>query len=176
MNARQADRLLRLTNRLLRGYRRITRDATITELSRAEASPFRFPVVSKAANPTALGSLSSSTTADLHENSPHSAPRPSPSESATMLASGNEPEVADLFLLDAERAIHEGRFREAVLFCWSTIDSTFSRKYDDLVDSKLAGRMGRGPGVLQRRRLRLEEENERRVVPRQRSIPVPRIR
>jgi hypothetical protein len=37
------------------------------------------------------------------------------------------------------RAVHEGRFREAVLFCWSTIDSTFSRKYDDLVDAKLAG-------------------------------------
>ena len=55
-----------------------------------------------------------------------------------MLASGNEPEVADLFLLDAERALHEGRFREAVLFCWSTIDSTFNRKYDELVDAKLA--------------------------------------
>jgi hypothetical protein len=55
----------------------------------------------------------------------------------TLLASGSEPEVADLFLLDAERAIHEGRFREAVLFCWSTIDSTFNREYDKLVDSKL---------------------------------------
>ncbi len=55
------------------------------------------------------------------------------------MASGNEPEVADLFLLDAELAIHEGRFREAVLFCWSTIDATFNRKYDQLVDSKLTG-------------------------------------
>ena len=26
---------------------------------------------------------------------------------------------------------------EAVLFCWSTIDSTFNREYDKLVDSKL---------------------------------------
>jgi hypothetical protein len=56
-----------------------------------------------------------------------------------LLASGNEPEIADLFLLDAELAIHEGRFREAVLFCWSTIDATFNRKYDQLVDSKLTG-------------------------------------
>ena len=45
---------------------------------------------------------------------------------------------SDLFLLDAEQALHEGRFREAVLFCWSTIDSTFNRKYDELVDAKLA--------------------------------------
>jgi hypothetical protein len=55
----------------------------------------------------------------------------------SMLAFGGEPEVADLFLLDTERAIHEGRFREAVLFCWSTIDSTFNRVYDKLVDAKL---------------------------------------
>jgi hypothetical protein len=47
--------------------------------------------------------------------------------------------VADLFLIDAEQAIREGRFREAVLFCWSTIDATFNRKYEALVDSALAG-------------------------------------
>ncbi|MGO9467102.1 MAG: hypothetical protein ACLQVF_23415 [Isosphaeraceae bacterium] len=55
-----------------------------------------------------------------------------------LLSEDREPEVADLFLLDAEQAIYEGRFREAVLFCWSTIDATFSRKYDALVDGRLA--------------------------------------
>jgi hypothetical protein len=58
------------------------------------------------------------------------------------LASGNDPDVADLFLLDAERALHQGRFREAVLFCWSTIDSVFSRRYDALVDATLVGEWG----------------------------------
>jgi hypothetical protein len=37
------------------------------------------------------------------------------------------------------RAIQQGRFREAVLFCWSTIDSVFNRKYDVLVNAGLAG-------------------------------------
>ncbi len=45
--------------------------------------------------------------------------------------------MAELFLLDAERALHQGRFREAVLFCWSTIDSVFNRRYDALVDTAL---------------------------------------
>jgi hypothetical protein len=47
--------------------------------------------------------------------------------------------VAELFLLDAERALYQGRFRETVLFCWSTIDSVFNRKYDALIDIVLAG-------------------------------------
>jgi hypothetical protein len=49
--------------------------------------------------------------------------------------------VAELFLLDAERALHQGRFREAVLFAWSTIDSVFNRKYDALVGVALAGEL-----------------------------------
>ena len=54
------------------------------------------------------------------------------------LASGGDPNVDVLFLLDAERALQQGRFRETVLFCWSTIDSVFNRKYDALVDVALA--------------------------------------
>ena len=45
-------------------------------------------------------------------------------------------------MLDAERALHQGRFRETVLFCWSTIDSVFNRRYDALVDVALAGEWG----------------------------------
>jgi hypothetical protein len=44
LNSEQADVLLGLTNRLLRGYRAVTKDSTINELSRAGASPFRFSV------------------------------------------------------------------------------------------------------------------------------------
>jgi len=135
LNGRQADQLLSLTNSLLRCYRAMTRNSDITELSRAEASPFRFRALAEADQAQAWEeelSFESSPPKVLSE----------PSETITervrtLLASGSEPEVADLFLLDAERAIHEGRFREAVLFCWSTIDSTFNREYDKLVDSKL---------------------------------------
>ena len=60
------------------------------------------------------------------------------------MASNNEPEVANLFLLDAEQALRDGRFRETVLFCWSTIDATFNTKYEWLVDQTLAGEWSEG--------------------------------
>ena len=64
------------------------------------------------------------------------------------LLGGTEPSVADLFLLDAERALHQGRFRETVLFCWSTIDSVFNLKYNALVDAVLAGEWADGRDFL----------------------------
>ncbi len=137
LKIRQADQLLNLANRLLRCYRATTRNATIIELSRAEASPCRFWVMSEGADPLAWEK-----NLDFKAELPKiRALRPETiaKRVRALLASGNEPEVADLFLLDAELAIHEGRFREAVLFCWSTIDATFNRKYDQLVESKLTG-------------------------------------
>src|SRR5579883_1036074 len=137
LNAKLAGRLLLLTNRVLRSYRAIARDATMTELTLAEASPFRFAVVAEAGRPVTWRSEI------VYQATPPKPPaqttRRITERLRDLLASGDEPEVADLFLLDAELAIHEGRFREAVLFCWSTIDATFNRKYDQLVDSRLAG-------------------------------------
>jgi hypothetical protein len=137
LNSEQAGLLLNLTNRLLRGYRALTQDSSITELSRAAASPFQFRVVSE-------GSSSAAWEREL--NYPADPPKKLSRRVQTitnrvreLFSSGEEPEVAELFLLDADRAIHEGRFREAVLFCWSTIDSTFNRKYDQFVDTKLDG-------------------------------------
>ena len=127
--------MLSLTNGLLRSYRAITQDATITELSRAAASPFRFRVHPE-------GRASVAWEAEL--SFPAGRPKKLNQRAQTitkrvrdLMASGLEPEVSDLFLLDGERAVHEGRFREAVLFSWSTIDATFNRKYDELVDAKL---------------------------------------
>jgi hypothetical protein len=135
LNDRQAKLLLDLTNRLLRCYRAITRNATITELSLAAASPFSFSVITGEADVSAWpAGITYKTTV------PKAVAQrifTLTSKVRALLLSGQEPEVAVLFLLDAEQALHEGRFREAVLFCWSTIDSTFSRKYDALVDSKL---------------------------------------
>ena len=137
LKSRQADQLLSLTNRLLRGYRSITKDSAITELSRAARALFGSEVDSEGANSSAWES-------ELTYQADPPKKLAQRTQTITkrvreLFASGTEPEVADLFLLDAERALHEGRFREAVLFCWSTIDSTFSRKYDELVDAKLAG-------------------------------------
>ncbi|MGP0063695.1 MAG: hypothetical protein ACLQGP_08880 [Isosphaeraceae bacterium] len=137
MNGKLAFRLLLQANRLIRGYRAIGRNASIIELSRAEASPFRFAVVGEARSEIAWRPEL------VYQASPPRA-RARPTGEITerlrrLMAPGNEPEVADLFLLDADLAILEGRFREAVLFCWSTIDATFNRKYDQLIDSKLEG-------------------------------------
>jgi hypothetical protein len=134
-----ADKLLRRTNRLLRHYRAVRQKAEITELTRAQASPFRFEVVG-AGNPegwidpieyeevglTPLSLTLNELTERVREG----------------LASGNDPDVDELFLLDAERALQQGRFRDAVLFCWSTIDSVFNRKYDLLVDAALGHEWG----------------------------------
>jgi hypothetical protein len=137
LNFRQAKQLLNLTNRLLRCYRAITRDSTITDLSRARASPFRFQTISEGASPPAWESEVSYPADPLKILAKR--PATITNQVRALLATGKEPEVAALFLLDAERALHDGRFRETVLFCWSTIDATFNRKYDELVDAKLAG-------------------------------------
>ncbi len=135
MRDQDAHRLLRRTNRMLRWYRAVRQRADITELTRAQASPFRFelvgagdatgwtdPIEYEAARPTPLALTVEQVTDQVRDG----------------LAGGGDPNVDLLFLLDAERALRQGRFREAVLFCWSTIDSVFSRKYDALVDVALA--------------------------------------
>jgi hypothetical protein len=130
-----ANRLLRRTNRMLRWYRAVRQRADITELTRAQASPFRFelvgpgdptgwidPIEYEEAGPTPRTLTVQELTDQVRDG----------------LAGGGDPDVDLLFLLDVERALQQGRFREAVLFCWSTIDSVFNRKYDSLVDVALA--------------------------------------
>jgi len=62
---------------------------------------------------------------------------------------GGEPAVAELFLLDAEAAKDTGRFREAVLFSWSTIDSVFNTAYDALVKARLPDERSNSRDFLQ---------------------------
>ena len=143
--ARDASQLLQWTNRLLRRYRAVTRRADIIELTRAQASPFRYEVVGAGAAPEW------STAVEYEATGPQ--PVPLTVEQTTDavrhgLLGGTEPSVADLFLLDAERAQHQGRFREAVLFCWSTIDSVFNLKYNALVDAVLVGEWAAGRDFL----------------------------
>jgi hypothetical protein len=136
---RCGEQLLRRINRLLRWYRSVSRQADITELTRAQVSPFQFEAIG--AVPPAKW------TVPLEYEASGPQPAVLTLEQTTQavrdgLAIGNDPDVADLFLLDAERALHQGRFRETVLFCWSTIDSVFNRKYEALVDVALAGDPG----------------------------------
>lgn len=132
---RCGDQLLQRINRVLRWYRSVSRQADITELTRAQAGPFQF---------AATGTAPAQWTAPLEyeASGPQSALLTSEQMTDAVragLASGNDPEVANLFLLDAERALYQGRFRETVLFCWSTIDSVFNRRYEALVDAALVG-------------------------------------
>jgi hypothetical protein len=132
---RDANHLLERANRLLRWYRTVTHRAEMVELTRAQASPFQFALLTVDA--PAIWAL------PLKYESTGPPPLDLPSTDVTErvragLASGSEPDVAELFLLDAELALYQGRFREAVLFCWSTIDSVFNRKYDALVNVVLA--------------------------------------
>jgi hypothetical protein len=134
--ARDADQLLRRTNRLLRWYRCVSGRTETVELTRAQVSPFRFEVIGE------HNSVNWTQPIAYEEQGPAPAYLTIEQISESVqhgLASGNEPDVAVLFLLDAERALQQGRFREAVLFSWSTIDSIFNQKFDALVDAGLDG-------------------------------------
>jgi hypothetical protein len=135
IRGQQADRLLRRVNHLLRWYRVTTGHATIIELTRAQASPFRFKVEETGAAWGGTESL---------EYEAATMPLPTKGSAAAFgdavrkgLAGKTDPDVATLNLLDAEYALSVGRFREAVLLCWGAIDSTFVRKFKKLVDDSL---------------------------------------
>jgi hypothetical protein len=132
---KQADRLLRHVNSLLRWYRVATGQATIVELTRAQASPFLFCVEGTSASWG--GDI------PLEYEAPPFFSQP-PGSRVTYgqavregLAEGSEPDVAAMNLLDAKHALSVGRFRESVLLCWSAIDSTFVRRFKVLVDERL---------------------------------------
>lgn len=139
LRARDAEQLLRRTNRLLRWYRAVSDKTEVIELTRTQASPFHCqilgaataegwndPINYEAVGPTALPLGIDELTVAVRQG----------------LSSGGEPLVADLLPIDAERALREGRFRESVLLCWSTIDAVFNRKYDSLVDTALENEWG----------------------------------
>ena len=103
--------------------------------TRAQVSPFQFEAVGAALPAEWISPLP-------YEQPPPPVHLDAAGTTAAVragLGTGRNPDVADLFLLDAERALHQGRFRETVLFCWSTINSVFNRKYKALIDAALAG-------------------------------------
>ncbi len=123
-----------------------TGEATIIELTRTQASPFRFMVKGTGA---AWGG-----TAPL-EYEAQAPPSPAAGSRAAFgdtvrqgLSGKTDPDVATLNILDAEYALSVGRFREAVLLCWGAIDSTFVRKFKSLVDERLGDEWTEGRDFL----------------------------
>ena len=138
----QAQRLLRLVNRLLRWYRVAANQPTIIELTRAQASPFRFIVDGASAS---WGGEDPLEFEPALPRPPRAGRRAEIVDIVRMgLVGGADPDVATLNLLDAEYALSVGRFREAVLLCWSVIDSTFVRKFSELVDDRLKDEWSEG--------------------------------
>ena len=132
---RRSQDLLRHTNHLLRWYRTVATQATVLEVTRVQLSPIRFIFEREDGGPAPYHD-------DLNFEPPIRQALQVPlAELETRVregvTKGREPDVADLFLLDAEAARDVGRFREAVLFSWSTIDSVFNTTYDGLVAAKL---------------------------------------
>ena len=101
IKSREADALLRQINRLIRWYRSETRHAAIVEITRVQASPFVF-------RERDTESLRGSELA--FEEDPPSLPvtssvTPIAKTVRFGMASRSDPEVAKLFLLDAEQAL-----------------------------------------------------------------------
>lgn len=138
MALRTTERLLEGTNRLLRWYRVKTGNIAVGEVSSWQLSPFRV-----ALRRNVGGHVESLPRDEIR----FEATKPSVTELGEgwvtelkeQLASGVEPAVPDLFLQDALAAYQQGRFREAVLFAWATIDSQFNAVYRRLIHQKLEG-------------------------------------
>ena len=151
---REANTILRRTNSLLRWYRVETRQAAVVEVTKAQASPFVFK--------EKLTNLNWGKEFFFEVNPPVAVTSRSGASLAKAIragmASNNDPEVSRLFLLDAEQALRDGRFREAVLFCWSTIDATFNIKYEAIVDEVLAREWAEGRNWLKDNRFGMKNK------------------
>lgn len=142
----EAEKLLRRVNHLLRWYRVKTGQATIIELTKAQAGAFHFRStrsgVGLVGDPeltyqaAAFPVLASGNLARMG------------AALRTELSRKSEPDAAELNVLDARYSLSVGRFRESVLLCWAAIDSTFVRKFKGLVSARLKGRWKEGYDFL----------------------------
>ncbi len=131
----QARRLLRDLNRLIRWFRVLGQQPGLVELSLGKVGGVSFAIEStrqpwgriEATDERVSSAVSLAAVAE---------------DAQTFYSGGSEPPVEDLFLLDAQEALREGRFREAILFCWSVIDATFNNVFGKLVDAKLPNEWG----------------------------------
>ena len=142
----EADRLLRRVNHLLRWYRVTAGHPIITELTRAQASPFRFTV--EATGEPWGGDA-------LLEFEAQIPPMPAAGNRAAFgdavrhgLSGKADPEVAELNLLDAEYGAERRPLSRGGSIVLGAIDSTFVRKFKRLVDDRLADEWADGRDFL----------------------------
>lgn len=131
-------KLLHEVNMLLRWYRTEAKLSTIVEVTRAQLSPIQFSTELQDGRDQRYCDDLSYEVAPIISNRDNSSQKCQALEERVRAGvdSKNEPKVSDLFLLDAEAAKDAGRFREAVLFSWSIIDSVFVTSFNGLVKSK----------------------------------------
>jgi hypothetical protein len=134
---KSARQLLLRLNLMIRWYRAEMQATSIHELTLAHAGLFRF-VHDPGGEPWGEFSANPPVILATAQGSAHDAVQ----RVREGFASEQEPPVEVLLLLDARLALSEGRFRETVLFWWSTIDAKFSSRFDSLVDDALAEEWG----------------------------------
>jgi len=135
MQRERAEELMAVANRLIRWYRYLSREPSAVELTLSDVSPvtFRSFTTRRPWGPDPSGHyyVEAASVAGL----PPRPPDEICGEVLAGIASAIDPPVWHLLVLDAEVALIEARYREAVLLSWSAIESCFSTTYEDLVDT-----------------------------------------
>ena len=153
----------------MRAYRSTTRDAGIAELSRAVASPFRFRLLSSAADPSTWEREINLRGRASRRHSP-SGLRRSPTRSATCW-----PQGASQTSRCCSFSIANTRFTKAAFakrfYSPGARSTRPSIGNMTTLSTRSWQKNGLKPGFLQGRRLRLEEEDECRFIPCQRYAP-----
>jgi hypothetical protein len=143
---KEAVKLIRSVNRFLRWYRHLASAPWVLEVTRSQLSPFWFRLVDESTSPPRIGQEWIVPSLQFEPERPPVSPLATAGELAESLrdklATDEEPDVAQLNLLDARHAKSVGRFRDAVLLSWSVVDSSFIRKFRRLVDEQLVGEWG----------------------------------
>ena len=126
-----AREMLRQTNRLLRWYRHLTRHAQVVELTLAQVGAFSFVADGHGWGPN-QGRF------EVVQDPPYDPLLDQLGVAQRLVKAlqdvADEPPVWHLLLLDAQLALAEDRFREAVLLSWSAIESCFNTHYRRALD------------------------------------------
>jgi hypothetical protein len=130
---RHAKNLLRETNRLLRWYRAVYRKPEVVELTLAQASPVRFTTGEYPKDADWAPAYVK------EADAPFSATDYDFEALNVRIRNGfadkenGEPALDDLLLVDAQQARLSGKFREAVILSWATIEGSFLPTFRSLV-------------------------------------------
>jgi hypothetical protein len=127
---RWAEELLAATNRLLRWYRFLDHSPAVTEVAMEELEgPFQFR--DEQGRPWGLSDGTYTRWAQPQDQPPLLHSEEISTKVQAVLAAGKTLDVWHILVVDAELALAEGRYREAVLFCWSAIESCLGKRFNE---------------------------------------------